>query len=241
MKFVAGFITAIVVMAVGGVLVIFTGAFNVAATAPDTSLERTILHAAMRYSVRSHAAEDVHEASSDDRTREGFQEYNEMCVGCHGAPGGERSEIGKGLRPEPPNLAEISRQWSTEQLFWIIKSGIRMTGMSAFGLKHRDDQIRNIVGFVQRLEAVVPLNLGRAFMHRAAHRIVANPRQEKLGAHRDPSSWSASAKRFRELKLLIRASTAEGASVPPWIASASWVFADQCPVHVPTKSASMRG
>ena len=56
-------------------------------------------------------------------------------------------------------------------------------------------------------EAVVPLNLGRAFMHRAAHRIVANPRLVRTAT---PSSWSASAKRFRELKLLIRASTAEG-------------------------------
>jgi hypothetical protein len=70
-------------------------------------------------------------------------------------------------------------------------------------------------------EAVVSLNLGRALMHRA---VLASSRihvKRNLVRTATPSSWSANAKRFRELKLLIRASTAEGVSVPPWIASAS--------------------
>ena len=64
-----------------------------------------------------------------------------MCVVCHGAPGKEPSYIRQGLRPEPPNLAESSKRWGGAELFWIIKNGIKMTGMPAFGPTHQDEEI----------------------------------------------------------------------------------------------------
>jgi len=36
-------------------------------------------------------------------------------------------------------------------LFWIIKNGVKMTGMPAFQPTHQDEQIWDIVGFVRRL------------------------------------------------------------------------------------------
>jgi mono/diheme cytochrome c family protein len=74
-----------------------------------------------------------------------------MCVYCHGAPGKEASDIGQGLHPSPPNLAEIAQRWKNSELFWIVKNGINMTGMPAFGPTHADDTIWNIVGFVRQL------------------------------------------------------------------------------------------
>ncbi|MGH6795126.1 MAG: c-type cytochrome [Methylocella sp.] len=151
MKFLAGVVTALAVSALCAFLVIVSGAYNVAAVAPPTELERIILSSAMRYAVRAHAGKDTRETWSDDQVRQGFKDYDTMCVVCHGAPGKERSDIGKSLRPEPPNLAEASQQWSSAELFWIVKNGIRMTGMPAFGPTHQDEQIRNFVGFVRRL------------------------------------------------------------------------------------------
>ncbi len=81
----------------------------------------------------------------------GFKDYDEMCIICHSAPGKERKAISKGMRPEPPNLAETSKRWTTTQLFWIVKNGIKLTGMPAFGATHGDDEIWNIVGFVRLL------------------------------------------------------------------------------------------
>jgi mono/diheme cytochrome c family protein len=74
-----------------------------------------------------------------------------MCVYCHGAPGREASDIGRGLRPSPPNLAETAQRWNDSQLFWIVKNGIKMTGMPAFAPTHADNTIWNIVGFVRQL------------------------------------------------------------------------------------------
>jgi mono/diheme cytochrome c family protein len=151
MKFLAGFVTAFIVSALGAFLVIVSGVYNVAATAPHTALARVVLSWTMRNSVRAHAGSESPETWSEDQIRKGFKDYHDMCVICHSAPGKERSYISKGLRPEPPNLAETSGRWSSAELFWIIKNGVKLTAMPAFGPTHRDEQIWNIVAFVRRL------------------------------------------------------------------------------------------
>lgn len=77
-----------------------------------------------------------------------------MCIICHGAPGKERSDIGKGLEPRAPNLVKAEKGWTNAQLFWIVKNGIRMTAMPAFGRTHPDPVIWNIVGLVRRLPQI---------------------------------------------------------------------------------------
>lgn len=52
---------------------------------------------------------------------------------CHGAPGVEPSEAGKGLQPDLPDLAEAVKEWAPAKLFWIVKHGVKMTGTPGFG------------------------------------------------------------------------------------------------------------
>lgn len=151
MRFFGGFLAAFALITLAALLVILSGAYNVAAIVPETALERGILHSAMRYSVQARAREELREVWSESQLREGFKEFDGMCIVCHGAPGKERSDIGKGLRPQPPNLAEVAQGWTSGQLFWIIKNGVKMTGMPAFGVTHDDKQLWSIVGFVRRL------------------------------------------------------------------------------------------
>jgi hypothetical protein len=154
MKFFAGFISAFVMSVLISFLVIVSGAYNVAATVPHTQLERVILNSTMLHSVRAHAGKELREVWSEEQVRKGFEEYDEMCIICHAAPGKAPTDIRQGLQPNPPNLAETSQQWSGAELFWIIKNGIKMTGMPAFGPTHQDEQIWNIVGFVRRLPKI---------------------------------------------------------------------------------------
>ena len=178
MKFLAGFVAAFIVSALGAFLVIVNGVYNVAATVPHTELERVILNSTMRYSVRAHAGTELREAWSEDQVRKGFEDYDQMCIVCHGAPGKERSYISKGQRPEPPNLVETSERWSNAELFWIIKNGIKMTGMPAFGPTHQDEEIWNIVGFVRRL----PQTSAREFQAMEAQ-ITKSPEREQNHHH----------------------------------------------------------
>lgn len=75
-----------------------------------------------------------------------------MCSACHSAPGLEESPIQQGLNPKPPLLdSELVQRRSNEELFWIVKYGIKMTGMPAFGPTHDDIELWQIVGFMRRL------------------------------------------------------------------------------------------
>jgi mono/diheme cytochrome c family protein len=151
---IAGFV---LVLLVGALVVISTGTYNVAATAPHTAVARWLLNTTQERSV-SARADDVPAQPPVDSAmlRHGFEEYREMCVACHGAPGVERGALGKGINPEPPDLAKESAEWSDGEIFWITKHGIKMAGMPAFGVTHSDEELWGIVAFVRRLESMSP-------------------------------------------------------------------------------------
>ena len=65
-------------------------------------------------------------------------------------------DIGKGLNPEPPYLADTVGRWTAPELFWIVKNGIRMTGMPSFGGTHADAELKAAVAFIQRLPRMTP-------------------------------------------------------------------------------------
>ena len=58
--------------------------------------------------------------------------------------------------PDPPDLAHAAEEWSTAEIFWIVKHGIKMSGMPPFGDGHEDRTIWNIAAFVDRLPAMTP-------------------------------------------------------------------------------------
>jgi hypothetical protein len=121
-KFPAGLMAALGVSALCAFLVIVWDAYNVAAVAPGTELERIFLNSTMRYFVRAHAGKDTRNGA---RIRCGKASRTTMlCV----------SSATMHLAKNAAILAKASRQWSSAQLFWIIKNGIKMTGMPAFGI-----------------------------------------------------------------------------------------------------------
>ncbi|HCA26098.1 MAG TPA: cytochrome C class I protein [Betaproteobacteria bacterium] len=151
-----------VLIIAAALLVIYSGVVNVAATAPHAAATRWVLHTAMRASVRRHA-ENVKAPSLTDplMIQTGMRHYREMCIACHGAPGVEPGEIARGLAPAPPDLAKSVRHWSAPQLFWIIKHGVNMTGMPAWGPTHSDDALWAMVAFLERLPRLSPADYQR--------------------------------------------------------------------------------
>jgi mono/diheme cytochrome c family protein len=74
-----------------------------------------------------------------------------MCEVCHGAPGINQSELSSGLNPLAPELSHAVEDWSDEELFWITKYGIKMSGMPAWGNTHSDNEIWSIIAFVKQM------------------------------------------------------------------------------------------
>jgi mono/diheme cytochrome c family protein len=93
---------------------------------------------------------------SDEQLHHGSEHFDRMCAQCHGAPGVEPKEVGKGIRPKPPELARIARHLSDRELYWVIKHGIKFTGMPAFGPTHSDDELWALAAFVRRLPRTTP-------------------------------------------------------------------------------------
>ena len=133
----------------GSVIFIYSGAYNVAATVPHSEFATWLLNTVKTSSVRKHA-EGIKEPPLDSEAllREGFEHYDDMCSGCHGAPGAEPAKV---FNPVPPSLDGTAQEMRPAEIFWIIKNGIKLTGMPESGSTHSDDEIWGIVAFVTRL------------------------------------------------------------------------------------------
>jgi mono/diheme cytochrome c family protein len=161
MKTVALTTLTIVGLAVASALIfLYSGVYNVAAANRDSILVDWALETGREVSIESRAKNITPPDQSvlkDSKTlRVGFDHYQEMCVTCHGAPGIEASEARVGLNPEPPLLTKVASKIPTREMFWVIKNGIKMTGMPAWGPTHSDDKIWAMVAFVKTLPDMSP-------------------------------------------------------------------------------------
>lgn len=141
---------------IGGVFFIYLGVFNVAADEPHTKLAYWLMETVRERSI-SVRARGIEAPSLRDPAQiaSGSADYNEMCTGCHLAPGIEESEMAAGMYPKPPILAKVKRD-NPAETFWIIKHGFKMSGMPAWGLTHDDDRIWAMVAFLQQLPRLTP-------------------------------------------------------------------------------------
>jgi hypothetical protein len=142
----------------GGIAFIYSGIYNVAATEPHWSVTSWVLEEARERSVAFHSKGMEPPALNDPKLLEKrLVHFHEMCRLCHGAPGYSRLEFAHGLNPNAPDLASPHvQEMGRQELFWIAKHGIKMTGMPAFGPTHKDDQLWGIVGFINRLPNMKP-------------------------------------------------------------------------------------
>jgi len=138
--------------ALGAVGFAYSGLYDVAASAPHSGLVSWYLSTTSRASIEREAADvAVPDLSDDALIRAGANDFDAMCVGCHGAPGQPLAAVGQGLNPAAPDLGESVQHMSPAELFWVTKQGIRMTGMPAWGASHDDDALWPVVSFVLKL------------------------------------------------------------------------------------------
>lgn len=158
-------IVAVVLVAV----VIGLGAYNFAADAPHSALTTQIIALARERSIEVRAeALKVPPLGSPAMIREGAEHYAAMCTGCHLAPGMPDNEMRPGLNPKPPVLASHPAEEPAEQ-FWIVKHGLKMTAMPAWGATHSDAEIWNIVAFLQKLPHLSPMQYRALTRNAGAH------------------------------------------------------------------------
>ena len=148
-------------LAIAGVIAagvyFFGGYYSVAASAEDPGIVRWALFQVRMASVRRHATEKPPMSLEDPAVvQAGARAFSvHGCFNCHGAPGVSWAKFSEGLRPDPPDLKDIVNEREPEQLFWVVKNGINMTGMPSFGaIEVPDKDIWSIVAFLKKLPSV---------------------------------------------------------------------------------------
>lgn len=138
---------------------IYFGIYDVAAARPHTSPTHWMLRAMTARSVAARADRvregEIPDLSDTILVRRGSVHFEDTCATCHGAPGVDRSEMAEGLNPEPPALHE-ELPWTDREMFWIVKNGMKFTGMPAFGPTHSEEDLWSMVAFMRRLPEMSP-------------------------------------------------------------------------------------
>jgi mono/diheme cytochrome c family protein len=149
--FILGLLVVPVLVGIGALL----GYLPVRATAEPPFVEQVVARAALHRSVARGAAAlrntlPVNEAN----LLEGMKYYRNVCDGCHGGAD-TRSEWGMtSFYPRAPQFGIAAPPFSEPEIFWIVKNGIRYTGMAAAASDLGDDDIWKIAMFLSRLDAL---------------------------------------------------------------------------------------
>jgi mono/diheme cytochrome c family protein len=158
-------VMAVIAIAAGGAF-IYSGQYPMGADVPHNRLTYWLLETMRERSI-ARAASGIKipdDLNTSERLLAGGADYNDMCAGCHLQPGKTESDFTLGLYPAPPDLTqtadghnqnhttdEKSYNSGIDRQFWIIKHGIKASGMPAWGPTHDDQRIWNMVAFLQRL------------------------------------------------------------------------------------------
>jgi mono/diheme cytochrome c family protein len=136
---------------------IYGGLYNVAADIPHTQPVFWLMTTVRERSIAVRAAGAIVPSDLADpkRIAAGAGEYAEMCSGCHLAPGMKRTEISQGLYPRAPELRRGSGLTPAEE-FWVVKHGLKMSGMPAWGVTHNDELLWSVVAFLRKLPELTP-------------------------------------------------------------------------------------
>jgi len=146
----------LVVGAIGALLFVGSGVYNIGADDHQTKITLALIEQLRDRSIEKRAR-DIEVPALEDSARigAGAERYATLCVSCHLAPGVMKSAVRPGLYPHPPSLAQEA-VIDPKKAFWIVKHGIKMSAMPAWGNSLDDTAIWDIVAFVRQLPSMSP-------------------------------------------------------------------------------------
>ena len=122
------------------------GLLPVSADGNHSRLEARVMPSVLHAAVTRQAGNEKNPVSATgENLKAGLRTYKTMCATCHGTATSGPTDYGRSFYPPAPQLAGGLPHYTDAQLFWIIKHGIRSTGMPAWGAILSDEQIWQIV------------------------------------------------------------------------------------------------
>jgi len=159
MKYVLTIVIVLVALAAGSFLYAWSGIYNIAATKPHWAVTLAFIEMLQDRSIAVRS-DDIRAPNLDDPqfAKTAFTQFHEMCRLCHGAPGYRPGEFASGFYPAPPDMTSghIQEALSGTEIYWIVKHGIKMTGMPAFGPTHEEKVLWGLVALAKEIPKMSP-------------------------------------------------------------------------------------
>ncbi|HET8570090.1 MAG TPA: cytochrome c [Candidatus Limnocylindria bacterium] len=141
-------------LAAGGAALLFRGGISARTepTAFEARLARALRHWAIPAPARA-ARNPV--PAGPEAIAAGLAHFADHCATCHANDGSGNTPMGRKLYPRAPDMRRPETQrLSDGELFHIIESGVRFTGMPAWGGDGSAQESWQLVHFIRRLPAL---------------------------------------------------------------------------------------
>lgn len=140
-----------------GAVFILSGIYNVAASARHFYITDRLIKLTLWRSIDTHSASvDVPPLDDPELVRLGARHFATGCAPCHSAPGLEQNPIISGMYPTAPPLQEAVPGWETDELYWIVRHGLKFTGMPQWPGDGRTEEPWPVVAFLLELPGMTP-------------------------------------------------------------------------------------
>lgn len=152
-----GTVLTLALLSVSALAVVKLGLMPVSADGNHSRLEARVMPSVLHAAIAKQAPLQTNPVSlSEDNLKSGATTYKAMCARCHSTPQGNPSVYGQSFYPPAPQLSGGMSTYTESQLFWIIKHGIRNTGMPAWGSMLSDEEIWQIVNLLKNSQDLPP-------------------------------------------------------------------------------------
>lgn len=145
---------ALAVVVLGLLLFAYSGAYSVAASKGHMTWISELLEFGMHRSVKTWSlavSSPPTDLDTPARVRLGAGHFYGGCANCHGAPGAPINAVHDRMLPPPPKLTGAIDDWTPQQLFWLVRHGIKYTGMPFWSGAERDDEVWTVIAFLRQL------------------------------------------------------------------------------------------
>jgi len=156
-KVLFGAVLILAILLLGALAITRLGLMPVSADGAHSRLEARIMPAVLHAAIVRKASGETNPIPlNEDNLKAGIDTYKAMCARCHSTPGGNPSIYGQSFYPPAPQLPAGMYPYTDAQLFWVIKHGIRNTGMPAWGGMLSDNEIWQLVSLLKNSQDLPP-------------------------------------------------------------------------------------
>ena len=148
-------LAAVLIVVLSGLVVIFAFTqFDLSALQEPGQVETFLATQAKRILIYKNSRSGIPLPPKDLQAslEQGETLYGTDCAMCHGSDGHTLTDNGRWMHPRASDLTSPSvQQYSDPELFWIVKNGIRFSGMPGFGKVESDEHIWDLVRYLRTL------------------------------------------------------------------------------------------